>query len=131
MMYNFKNCYLYTTPKQYTLQYIVTNKKFTSYLVNDCKGGVSLQSGINKCETTGEGVDDEGADEGGSGHETGAGKSPRGIQLVVFVGGFCTNPDVVGLFIEDGVLDWNGFPGYMRKVVRRGGGFFIKMGFRK
>ena len=50
---------------------------------------------------------------------------------MVFVGGFCTIPDVVGLFVEDGLLGWNGFPGYMRKVVRRGGGFFIKMGFWK
>jgi len=50
---------------------------------------------------------------------------------MVFVGGFCTNPDVVGLFIEDGVSAWDGFPGYMRKVFRRGDGFFIKMGFGK
>jgi len=66
---------------------------------------------------------------GEGGHETGAGKLHRGIQLAVFVGSFCTIPDVVGLFVEDGLLDWNGFPGYMRKVVRREGGFFIKMGF--
>ena len=48
-----------------------------------------------------------------------------------FVAGFSTNLDVVGLFVEDGLLGWNGFPGYMGKVVRCVGGFFIKMGFRK
>jgi len=61
--------------------------------------------------------------------KSGRGNFTGGIQLVVFVCGFCTNSGVVGLFIEDGLLDWNGFPGYKRKVVRRGGGFFIKMGF--
>ena len=40
-----------------------------------------------------------------------------------FFGDFCTDPDVAGLFVEDGVIGLDGFPRYMREVFRLEWGF--------